>query len=272
MSADVDIELIRSLGTKFIERRDVKAVMDEPMPGKGGPPLPWQPIRSPFTMEDFAAHLEGRRTFGHYMVSPVEDTCKLFALDIDLRENKPAKLDKDGEIAVPAFEGVYYDDTQKGFLPCNPREDWGKVDHPARPYLTRHLAIVANLLAQVTAELGIDVAVSLSGNKGLHVYGFTGPIKASFAKESAIEVLKELDFYEERGDVFFGHVGYPNLMVEVFPKQDSLDGKDLGNLMALPLGIHRKTGKKKQFVRVSSDSITVIDPHEALGGYRPWET
>lgn len=246
--------------------------MNEPHVEKGGSPIPWQPIRSPFTMEDFGSHLDGSRTFGHYMVSPENDTCKLFALDIDLRENKAARYDAHGALAVPAFEGTYFDDAQQCYLTCNPREDWGKVGHPARPYLTRHLAIIANLLAQVTHEvLGLDVAVALSGNKGLHVYGFTGSAPAAAAKEAAIRVLKELDFTEERGDVFFAHIGYPNLMVEVFPKQDSLDGKDLGNLMALPLGIHRKTGKRKQFVRVSSDSITVIDPHEALGGYRPWE-
>jgi Uncharacterized protein conserved in bacteria len=32
--------------------------------------------------------------------------------------------------------------------------------------------------------------------------------------------------------------------LEIFPKQDQLTGKGFGNLVKLPLGIHRVTGKK----------------------------
>lgn len=270
MSSDVDVELVRSLGTKFIERRDVKALMDEPHVEYGGKPIPWQPVHSPFTMQDFTDHLAGTRTFGHYLIAPEENTCKLFAFDIDLRENKPEKVNARGEVVSPAFTGSYWDEESTSYQPCDPRTDWPNPEHPARPWLTKNLSIVAAILSEVTADLGLQVAVSLSGNKGLHVYGFTGSVKATFAREAALGVLSEIDFKPERGDNFFAHPGFPNLMVELFPKQDSLDGKDLGNLMALPLGINRKTGKQKHFVTVRDYGISLVSPEEALSGYRPW--
>ena len=37
--------------------------------------------------------------------------------------------------------------------------------------------------------------------------------------------------------------------MEVFPKQDYLKGKGLGNLVKLPLGVHRLTGKRSYFTK-----------------------
>lgn len=268
MSSD-EVELISLLGTRFIERKDVKAVAGEPHVEKGGPPLPWQPVKQPFTMQDFTDHLQGTRTFGHYMVNPVGNTCKLFAFDIDLRESKAERRNPKGELISEAFEGSYIGDDLCVY-PCNPREDWGKVDHPARPYLTRQLLVCARLIAQVVDELGIDVAIALSGHKGIHVYGLTGSMEATVLKETAIRVMTKGDFTSYRGEVFFEHVAFQNLTVEIFPKQDSLDGKDLGNLMKLPLGVHKATGKRGQFITLADDTITLVDPVEALTSYKAW--
>ena len=43
--------------------------------------------------------------------------------------------------------------------------------------------------------------------------------------------------------------------LEVFPKQDKLTGKGLGNLVKLPLGIHRQTGKRSYFVECSNRNV-----------------
>ena len=43
--------------------------------------------------------------------------------------------------------------------------------------------------------------------------------------------------------------------LEVFPKQEKLTGKGLGNLVKLPLGIHRKTGKRSYLVECANRSI-----------------
>ena len=43
--------------------------------------------------------------------------------------------------------------------------------------------------------------------------------------------------------------------LEVFPKQDQLSGKGLGNLVKLPLGIHRKSGKPSFFMACEKQDI-----------------
>lgn len=272
MSDDVNRELVALLGTRFIERRDVKAVMGEPMAGKGGKPLHWQPIREPFTMQDFADHLSGKRTFGHYMVSP-EGKTKLFAFDLDLRENKPPVPERDD----PGFEGGYItEDSEPGVvIPCDPRKAWLEENHPAKWYLTQQLRCLAEALAIAVHErMGLDVAMASSGGKGLHVYGFTGPDDAANVRAAALELLNIMGCFEPyRGDSFFLHkVGLQNISVEVFPKQTTLDGKDLGNLMKLPLGLHRTTGKMGEFITAKAPytELVPMDPMAALSGQLPW--
>jgi len=41
--------------------------------------------------------------------------------------------------------------------------------------------------------------------------------------------------------------------LEIFPKQDALKGKGYGNLVKLPLGVHRRTGGKSGFIPVPMD-------------------
>jgi hypothetical protein len=43
--------------------------------------------------------------------------------------------------------------------------------------------------------------------------------------------------------------------LEVFPKQDQLKGKGLGNLVKLPLGIHRLSGKRSYFLYCHDRSV-----------------
>lgn len=256
----IDVELVKALGTRFIERKDVKAVQGEENPFdhqvKG-----WQPIKQPFTMQDFEDHLAGNRTFGHYMLS-TEGNCKLFAFDID--------LDK---------EGSYWTaDTEPGeTIECNPREAWLAGDsHPAHLCLTTQLRAMAEGLAVRTNRiLGIPVAIAYTGRKGLHVYGFTGSKPASVVRQLAVGILDDFGCFDAvKGDVFYKHrTEYRNLTIEVFPKQDSIDGKQFGNLMALPLGIHKETGQRKFFLTTNApnDKFVEMDPMKVLDGDLPWE-
>lgn len=275
MSDDPDRELIGLLGSRFIERRDVKAVMGEPHVDKGGKPLHWQPIRENFTMQDFRDHLSGKRTFGHYMVSP-EGKTKLFAYDLDLRENKEP-VERDGEIITPGFEGSYVtEDSEPGeSFPCDPRKAWQEDSHPAKWYLTQQLRCLAEALAIAVHErMNLPVAIASSGGKGLHVYGFTGSEEASHVRAAAIELLNVMGCFEAfRGESFFLHkCAHQNLTIEVFPKQTSLDGKDLGNLMKLPLGLHRDTGRRGEFITCKAPftELRAMDPTEALTVSNPW--
>ena len=74
------------------------------------------------------------------------------------------------------------------------------------------------------------IGVEFSGNKGFHVWlVFAQYVSAADARKlgRAVLALTELD-------------------CEVFPKQDST--KDLGNLVKLPGGVHRKTGTPNDFI------------------------
>ncbi|MBF0531108.1 MAG: DNA primase, partial [Deltaproteobacteria bacterium] len=55
--------------------------------------------------------------------------------------------------------------------------------------------------------------------------------------------------------------------LEIFPKQDQLTGKGLGNLVKLPLGVHRATGKPSYFIecpdrnaRAQLEFLTKVKP------------
>lgn len=250
-------ELATELGKRFIQRRDVKAIQRS----DGA----WNPVAEPWKMSDLLDHIEGRKTYGHYMVSP-DDKCKLFAFDIDLvKEGYWVSLQEDALL--------------NGGQPCNPREIWSNPNHEGWGFLTLQLRCMAEALALKILRVfdgDIPVAIAYSGNKGLHVYGFTGSVLASEARGAALEVLNAFNCFENsKGQNFFRqkYGDYKNIEIEVFPKQDTLDGKQFGNLMALPLGIHRKTSKEKFFVDVKCgySILQAVDPLSALIAERtPW--
>jgi hypothetical protein len=125
-------------------------------------------------------------------------------------------------------------------------------------------------------QFSIPVAIATSGHKGLHVYGFTGTITAEAARQLAIETLRCYSsvLVPFRGENFYRHqYDYHSIDIEVFPKQTSLDGKDLGNLMKLPLGVHRVTGRRAVFINSKGrlDSLNEMDAERALSGDAPWD-
>ncbi len=105
---------------------------------------------------------------------------------------------------------------------------------------------VATCLQQATAEaralladLGFLVIVEDSGYKGRHLWlPFDSPVPA--------RVLRDLGAHLARA---LGHVvDRDHLAVETFPKQAEVRGKGLGNLIKLPLGIHRRSGRRSAFL------------------------
>lgn len=130
----------------------------------------------------------------------------------------------------------------------------------------------------------LHVAISLSGGKGMHVYALSEePISAAEARRSALLVMKSVNdhngkagYEPVRGENFWKSTGEgekPVVEIEIFPKQDSLEGKDLGNLMRLPLGVNRKTDQSSYFLdlRCGYNEIRMMDPTDALEGELPWE-
>lgn len=238
-----DSKVVSQLGKLFIERRDTRAVQH-----KDGS---YTPERTKFTMANLRDHIEGKRTYGHYLISP-ENRCRLFAFDLDIV--KHATLD--GQTI----------DARAAFL---------DESHWARPQLIGQLNTLAVVLARRTHKMyGLNVAAAYSGSKGLHVYCFTGSESSELIREAGLAVLESFKdrFQPIRGANFFGVDGYA-VEVEVFPKQSNLDGKDLGNLMRLPLGVNQKTGQRSFFLRLhqGADHFTELSAQEALiDGALPW--
>lgn len=263
-------ELAVLFAKRFIQRRDIKAVQlsfpdkviytpDREMrnPGKHGP-VGWQ-------MQHLHQHLTGEATYGHYMLDD-DSQARLFAFDIDLKAN-------DAEFTGSYVANVEQMTNDEAWLnptviACDPREAWHDRAHPGRGWFKLQMGMLARkFVSQIQSELGIGCAAAYSGNKGIHVYGFTGALPAEQVRAAAIYVLESLDDWEPlKGEHFFQHklqdpiMGYPNFSVEVFPKQDSLNGKDLGNLMRLPLGKNLKHPDPTFFLDLNTP-VGVFAPH-----------
>ncbi len=226
--------------------------------------------RLPWNRAALEAHIRGSSTYGHYLLAE-DDTCKLMAFDID--------LDK---------EGFWYDadsdttEAQPELHAFAPREAWKDRSHPARSQLKVQLKLMASILAKgIHDELEIPVACAYSGGKGVHVYGLTGTMSAHDIRLGMQIVMESLGCFElSRGSVFWKHrntdplAGFSNLTIEAFPKQDSLSGKDLGNLMRLPLGRNLQSPKDPTFFFDFTGPMAEmkpIDPLHALKG-NPWRT
>lgn len=252
--------LANLFASKFIARTDVKALAH---PGGW-----YSPVEEPWTRADLNAHLAGEKVYGHYLLN-ASDQCKFFAFDIDLEKNKPNE-----------FQG-YYPDDDLNIREFNPRYDWRDRSHPSQKWQTYQLKMMASMLMKaIWEECEIPCATAYSGAKGVHVYGFTGLMPAEDVRYAAQEIVIPAigHLKPSRGDNFYKWddsdpiTGYPNLSIELFPKQDSLEGKKLGNLLRLPLGRNIKSQDKTFFIDLRSPMSVMkpADPVWALTTTNPW--
>lgn len=273
-------ELVDLIARRFIARPDVKAIQHRDgswsphtVTGKrDGERIPW---KRPHLQE----HLAGTKTYGHYLLN-TDSTCKLFAFDID--------LEKSGFVPDPWSPVISENgDVNDTFVQIdgetqNLRDMWLDRKSHARPYFKLQFKQIAHKLMQgVHDELDLECAAAYSGGKGVHVYGFfPKALPAEEAREGALAVLESLDCFEpSKGENFFRHrdtdplTGFPNLSIEIFPKQSSLDGKDLGNLMRLPLGRNQKSSDPTFFIDMTSPlgDLVPVDPVWALTTDNPWK-
>ena len=262
-----ETNLANLFASKFIARPDVKAIQFRN--GAWAPHCEINPetrkhdgARIPWRREDLEAHLQGTSTFGHYLLS-TESQAKLFAFDID--------LEKAGHLPSGPFFG---EDEPELVEESDLRGSWLNRAHVARDYMKLQFKQLAHLLcAKIVTELEIPCAVAYSGGKGVHVYGFTGLMPAKDVRWAAQIIIDDLpELTAVRGVNFFKHSAFPNLSIEVFPKQETLDGKDLGNLMRLPLGRNLKSSDPTFFIDMTAPlgSMQPMDPVTALQIENPW--
>ncbi len=112
-----------------------------------------------------------------------------------------------------------------------------RLSREERGRIRREGLYVVSRVREVSKEKSMPPLVEFSGGKGFHFwFFFEPPVEAGRAKRTLERVVAEV-----RGDV-------ASFEFEVFPKQEALSGKGLGNLVKLPLGIHRLTGKRSRFL------------------------
>ncbi|MBL8897236.1 MAG: hypothetical protein JNM84_06400 [Planctomycetes bacterium] len=101
-------------------------------------------------------------------------------------------------------------------------------------------------------ELGLPVLLEDSGFKGRHLWVLLAPpVEAGSLRSFGLALQREL-----------GAPGDPRIQVEIFPKQARVRAEGLGNLIKLPLGIHRRTGRRSQLL--NADGTPVERPWELL--------
>lgn len=105
-------------------------------------------------------------------------------------------------------------------------------------------AYMVSRITEAAQDMGLFPVIEFSGAKGYHFWFFLErPISAARIRQALTAVCDSLT---------------PDLScfsLEVFPKQDHLSGKGFGNLVKLPLGIHRQTGKRSFFTECTSKEV-----------------
>ena len=252
------------IAKRFIQRRDVKAVQLPPHggyspdyqlynrrtgqkdPGRHGP-LGWQ-------RKHLTAHLSGKATYGHYILD-ADSRCRVITFDIDLIDND---------------SGTVYDfDTDKTYLGVNPRLTWqDRTAIISRIWFKYQMKMLATKFCSAVIDLGLKTAAAYTGSKGVHIYGFLEkPLPAASAHHGANLVLEMIGGFEPaKGNHLYKSsngdplTGFQNFTIEVYPKQTSLEGKTLGNLVRLPLGRNLKSKDPTFFLDLTTP-MAVFSPH-----------
>lgn len=93
----------------------------------------------------------------------------------------------------------------------------------------------ADLLEGRAGQMGLTLHRADSGYKGVHLWAlFAEPVPARQARQMCKVIAH-------------GIMVPPAVRYEIFPKQSALPSDGLGNLIKVPLGLHRKTGRRVWF-------------------------
>ena len=117
------------------------------------------------------------------------------------------------------------------------------------------LAEYARRLLAAADRLNLPAIAEDTGGFGLHIWFHFDPRLAAMRARA---LLREL--------LWRAGPQPPAVSVEIFPKQDTLSGKGLGNLIKLPLGLHQATLRRS---RLLDATLQPLDEATALARLRP---
>jgi len=199
-------EIMEHFMALFSGREDVFARQwADKKENKGG----YLPVRHPMTLEDVDEHIQGRKTYGIYLLQ-ADSRVRCGVIDADI-------------IA---------------------RLRTGKVTSEDKTTLKRERTYMISRILERSSELGLKPVVEFSGYKGFHFwYFFAKAMDASVVRSLLCDIAQPVN-----ADI-------SSFDLEVFPKQDKLGGKGFGNLVKLPLGVHRVTGKQSFFMECAKRDI-----------------
>lgn len=160
--------------------------------------------------------------------SPVRDPLSLKAIKMHFHGTHTLgiyPLRMDNTVFFAAFDLDLSPVVLKNFAPGTP--DWNEAIQEMEKY--------ADLLEGRANQMGLPLHRVDSGYKGLHLWAlFREPIPAKQARQMCKVIVH-------------GILVPPSVRYEIFPKQSVLPSDGLGNLIKVPLGVHRKTGRRAWF-------------------------
>ncbi len=111
-------------------------------------------------------------------------------------------------------------------------------------------------IQEISKEHNLTSIAEVSGGKGYHFwFPMAEPVEAAIMRKALQQLTAGLT---EDVSCF---------TLEIFPKQDKVSGKGFGNLVKLPMGIHRGSGKPSWFVHAADRERT--SQFEYLGSLNP---
>ncbi len=142
-------------------------------------------------------------------------------------------LKNDNRVAV----GVLDVDLKKEFLKT-------QVLKEKEDLLRREKNYILEMVPEIGRKINLECLCEFSGRKGYHFwYFFDPPCEAAQVRKVLYRIASQI-----KQDISCFNL-------EVYPKQDRLSGKGLGNLVKLPLGVHRLTGKSSFFLPYKSKDV-----------------